>query len=256
MATRISQRDLEAISAYLDGQLSGKEQARLDARLQADADLRIALDRMRRTRSMLRSMPRLRAPRNYVLTPQMVRRKAPPPAYPVLRLASVLATFLFVLVLAGDLLTTSTPGPAAVLQAPPTQEVALMEAAPEEPAERAAAPAGADASEESARAIEPAPPSGTPEMEVFQAAPAAEAQPEVEAPAAALAGTPVPETEQFTPPPTVQAEADTAAAAEQSAPARTLPFADATFLTLEIVLLLVALATGLAAFYLRRSVGS
>ena len=65
MTTPISDRDWEAISAYLDGELNPKERARLDARLQANADLRAALEDLRRTRTVLRSQPRLHAPRNF-----------------------------------------------------------------------------------------------------------------------------------------------------------------------------------------------
>jgi hypothetical protein len=251
MATRISQRDLEAISAYLDGQLSGKEQARLDARLQADTDLRLALEGMRRTRSMLRSMPRLRAPRNYVLTPQMLRRKSSPPAYPVLRLASALATFLFVLVLAGDLLSITAPQPAAVLLAEPTQEAVMQESAGETAEqERAAAPAGAEAPQEALKTL----PSGTPEIGLMEAPPAAESEAQLAEP------TPVPEAELFAAAPADQSEGDTAAADQPVAePRETAPrpgfFNDTTFLILEIALALLALATGLAALYLRRGVG-
>jgi anti-sigma factor RsiW len=62
---------LEALSAYLDGQLTPKERSRLEKKLQASADLRAAMEEMRRTRAVLRSQPRLRAPRNFTLTPEM-----------------------------------------------------------------------------------------------------------------------------------------------------------------------------------------
>jgi anti-sigma factor RsiW len=103
---RISERDLETISAYLDGQLPQRERTRLETRLQTDPGLREAYEQMHRTRAVLRSLPAVRAPRNFTLTPQMVKvRKSPPAAYPVLRLASVLATLMFVLVMVGDLMT-------------------------------------------------------------------------------------------------------------------------------------------------------
>lgn len=109
MTTKISPRDWEAISAYLDGQLNQKERNRLEERFRVNTELRTALQEMRRTRAMLRSQPRLRAPRNFTLTPEMIGQRAAvgrPAArlYPGLRLASALASFLFVLVLLGDLL--------------------------------------------------------------------------------------------------------------------------------------------------------
>ena len=102
----LSDRDLETLSAYLDGEISRKDRERLEARLQADEDLRDSLEQLRRTREVMRSSPSMRAPRNYYLTPEMVGRLEPARrAYPVLRLAAALASFLFVLLLIGDLFT-------------------------------------------------------------------------------------------------------------------------------------------------------
>ncbi|HEX6304059.1 MAG TPA: hypothetical protein VFZ76_07705 [Anaerolineales bacterium] len=103
MTNRISKRDWERLSAYLDGQLSDREQSRMKSRLQAEPQLQSALEEMRRTQLILRSLPKLRAPRNYTLTPQMVPvREARRHAYPILGFASALATLLLVLVLIGD----------------------------------------------------------------------------------------------------------------------------------------------------------
>ena len=112
-------RDWEAISAYLDGALNPKDRAQLEARLQKDAGLRTALRELGRTRTVLRSQPRLRAPRNFTLTPQMAGvqagRRSQPFAFPVLRLASVLATIFFVVALVGDLVARSAE-PAVIAQ--------------------------------------------------------------------------------------------------------------------------------------------
>jgi anti-sigma factor RsiW len=107
MTTRISNRDWEALSAYLDGQLNPKQRARLDTRLQDSAELRTALDQLRKTRTLLRSQPRLRAPRNFTLTPEMAGlhtgRRALPSFYPALRLAFTLATVLVMVLFVGEL---------------------------------------------------------------------------------------------------------------------------------------------------------
>lgn len=88
-------RGVEQLSAYLDGQLSKAEVARLEARLESDLDLRALLEDLRRTRAVLRRLPSRRAPRNFSLTPEMVGGRPPlPRAYPVMRLATVLATLL------------------------------------------------------------------------------------------------------------------------------------------------------------------
>jgi hypothetical protein len=117
----IPPRDWEALSAYLDGELDPKQRLKLGIRLKEDADLRTALQELRRTRTVLRSQPRLRAPRNFTLTPQMagVRAKVRPApvGFGALRLASVLATIFFVIVVAGDLLARSAK-PSIVAQSP------------------------------------------------------------------------------------------------------------------------------------------
>lgn len=131
MTKNISMREWEALSAYLDEQLSAKERARLETRLNQAPELRSALEDLRRTRAVLRSQPRVRAPRNFTLTPDMVGLKSRPvrraPAYPFFRFASALAGVLFLMVLVGDLTGVparlgigGTTQPAQVAMAPST----------------------------------------------------------------------------------------------------------------------------------------
>ncbi|OGO27657.1 MAG: hypothetical protein A2W33_06340 [Chloroflexi bacterium RBG_16_52_11] len=109
MTTSITRREVEALSAYLDGQLSEKERIRLERDLQLRADLRALLEDLQRTRGLLRSQPMLRAPRNFTLTPQMAGVKTFKPArrrlVPAISLVSVMAAALFMLVLVGDLVS-------------------------------------------------------------------------------------------------------------------------------------------------------
>jgi hypothetical protein len=131
MTKNISMREWEALSAYLDGQLPAKERTRLETRLNQAPELRSALEELRRTRSVLRSQPKVRAPRNFTLTPDMVGLKARPerraPAYPFFRLASALAAFLFLLVLVGDL--TGLPARLGFGGAPQSAQVAMAPSA-------------------------------------------------------------------------------------------------------------------------------
>lgn len=88
-------RDVEQISAYLDGQLSEAEKRRLSARLQTDPELAAVAEALRQSRALLRQTPQRRAPRNFTLTPKMAGVKPPAPrAVPFMRLASVFAAFL------------------------------------------------------------------------------------------------------------------------------------------------------------------
>lgn len=139
MKTNISSRDWELLSEYLDRHLSPAKQAKLEARLSRDAELRSALADLQRTRLVLRSAPRLKAPRSFTLKPHMVPQRQPRRIYPVFQFASALASILLVLVLVGDLLDVSlfvqSPQPASVpapeMQVLVEQEAAVM-AVPEE----------------------------------------------------------------------------------------------------------------------------
>ena len=141
-------RNLEAISAYLDGELTGSDRARIEKLLQEDDSLQNWYEDLRRTRSLLRSAPTLRAPRNYYLTPDMVgQAERFNRAFPIFRFVSVFAALLLVLLFLGDLFVIPRPimAPArSVLVAESVEmeeEAAVMEAdvfasqAPQAPAE-------------------------------------------------------------------------------------------------------------------------
>lgn len=72
-----SERDLELLSAYLDGELSNSDRHVLEQRLAADGDLRRTLDELRATVRLVGSLPRLRAPRSFALDPVQFQRRAP-----------------------------------------------------------------------------------------------------------------------------------------------------------------------------------
>jgi hypothetical protein len=88
--------DIEQLSAYLDGQLSPSDSARLESRLQSDPELASAYNDLRSTRGILRKLPSRRAPRNFTLTRKMVGLKPPlPRTYFSFRFATAFATILF-----------------------------------------------------------------------------------------------------------------------------------------------------------------
>ena len=132
MNKELTPRDIEQISAYLDGELNLKDKARLEARLRVETDLRHGLHELGETRSMLRSLPRKRAPRNFTLTPAMVgaRRKSGLDFFrltPALSLSSVLATLLLALVLLGDYMTGGLRPTLQVAEAPALESLALTD---------------------------------------------------------------------------------------------------------------------------------
>jgi len=73
----MKRRDVELVSAYLDGLLGPSELARMESRLQAEGDLRRVLEDLRAARDLLRKLPTRRAPRSLALTRSMVGGKPP-----------------------------------------------------------------------------------------------------------------------------------------------------------------------------------
>ena len=91
----MNRRDIELLSAYLDGQLKPSDSARLESRLKSDPELVAVMDDLRAARNLLRRLPQRRAPRNFTLTRKMVGQNPPlPRAYPFFRFATTLATLL------------------------------------------------------------------------------------------------------------------------------------------------------------------
>ena len=116
MKTRISPRDWEQLSEYLDRQIKPSERSRLEARLQVDPGLRTALEELRRTRAVLRSTPQPRAPRKFTLTPEMVGARPARRLAPALGFVSALASIALIFVLIGDIFGRTAP--AAPVAAP------------------------------------------------------------------------------------------------------------------------------------------
>lgn len=91
-------RDIELLSAYLDGQLSPSESSRLETRLKLEPELVSVMDDLRTARGYLRQLPQRRAPRNFTLTRKMVGQNPPlPRTYSVFRFTTAIATLLFFL---------------------------------------------------------------------------------------------------------------------------------------------------------------
>jgi hypothetical protein len=122
MKNEFSNRDLELLSAYLDQELNPKEKARVEAHLQTSPQLRRILGELHQNRAALRSLPRLRAPRNFTLTPEIAGIKPKKRTYPVFGLVSALSSLVLILVLAGDFLIN----PAMTTLQPPAEQPASL----------------------------------------------------------------------------------------------------------------------------------
>jgi len=145
MTTQITPRDWETLSAYLDDQLSASERRALEVRLARLPELSQSLEELRSTRIILRSLPKLRAPRNFTLTPSMAGRRSngvperrtsqrtdtrvSAGAYPLFRLASMLATLFFIVISVGGLtLRLSRPAQTIVLRADQSENAQALPA--------------------------------------------------------------------------------------------------------------------------------
>ncbi len=107
-----AERRDELLSAYLDGELGERERERVEARLSEDADLREELQALSYVATVVRELPRVSAPRNFILSESMVSRQATAPApkprrawaAPLLTAATAVSSLLFAVVLAGQLI--------------------------------------------------------------------------------------------------------------------------------------------------------
>ncbi len=93
---QITDRDWAQLSAYLDGELSGRELRQVRKKIQTDPLLQAALEQLKITKQILQTAPRVPAPRNFTLTPEMIGVKSRTPSFSRFRLAAALMSFLFI----------------------------------------------------------------------------------------------------------------------------------------------------------------
>lgn len=274
MAKKITNRDLETLSAYLDDQLVPRERTQLERRLRKDPELQNEIEKLQRTRQLIRNLPKVRAPHNFTLTPEMAGIRKSTRSYPLFRFASALATILLALVLISDYFGgqqfTQAPQPEKALMSTPAPSLAAaQEIAPESPMGGGAGEEPTSEDTQNVMSLEAPSPTGTPVSpgEVNRmVVPGTTGQ----APAAALAQKPASESAQEA---TGEALSDTAKEEPTLIPPtetvekpvlsptvmpKTVPtnlFREFTYRELEVVLALIALITGIAALITRRETG-
>lgn len=121
-----SPEEIELLSAYLDDMLNEAERTALEARLADDVGLRRELDALRATVGLIHALPMLKAPRNFTLTPQMVKSRTEsgriirfPPTLAMSAAASFVAILLGLVLVIGRI----SPAPQAI---PVNQSIAAM----------------------------------------------------------------------------------------------------------------------------------
>jgi len=137
------ERQDELLSAYLDGELSAGERARLEAQLANDPALQAELDALRQTVALVHDLPQIPSPRNFILPQTIPSRPRPAPqarprrawAAPLLTAATAVASLLFVAVLSLDLLLPGMGGNLAFAPEPQMAAEAPREMPVEQEAE-------------------------------------------------------------------------------------------------------------------------
>jgi anti-sigma factor RsiW len=105
----------ESLSAYIDGELTGRERARMEQHLKECQACAEDLRTLRQTVALLKELPVIRAPCSFAVRPTVVRpRPAPAPSawgYGLLKGATAIAALLLVLLIGGDLALQVFGGP-------------------------------------------------------------------------------------------------------------------------------------------------
>lgn len=123
------EKQQEAVSAYLDNELAPADRDRFEQQLALNSSLQDELAEMQLWQQQMRDLPVRRVPRNFTLDPALYGRSQRQPlagAYPMLRSATAVTAFLFVIALAANLYLGSISGDTASQPA----SVAMQEMAP------------------------------------------------------------------------------------------------------------------------------
>jgi hypothetical protein len=134
--TRLTDRDFEDICAYLDGELPENQRRQFAQRLQQEPQLKAAYEALSRTKVILRTQSKLRAPRNYTLTAEQAAKAKSFWSYrlslrPLFQTASALASAVLALAFLFNLIAFQMGVARPMMVAEPAQpEAVLQEAAP------------------------------------------------------------------------------------------------------------------------------
>lgn len=121
MNERQRAKQLEQLSAYLDGQLSETEKRQVESRLSSEPGLREEYEGLRKTKLLFSRIPQVRAPRSFALTPEMVKvRQKKQPFTTTLRWATSVAAILLVVMFGAEFLLGN---PFAARSAMPAEEM-------------------------------------------------------------------------------------------------------------------------------------
>jgi len=98
-------REQELLSAYLDGALTGADRRRFETELEGNKELARQLAELQLIKGTLQTMPRLKSPRSFALTPAMagIAPRRTSSLYPALRAITAVAAIAFLALFAADI---------------------------------------------------------------------------------------------------------------------------------------------------------
>lgn len=141
MATPLTDRELEQLNAYIDGELSPEDTLRLEQRLLDDEALQAELESLQATANLLGLLEPVRVPRNFTLDPEIYGKPqasdrgfwgwlARPALTAAGAIAAIVLVFGFVFVLGrdgGDLGSSVADQPQAEMEEEPAEEEEMAE---------------------------------------------------------------------------------------------------------------------------------
>ena len=105
MTEQLSQKDYELINSYLDQELERKDVVKFAQRMADDPLVRTEVEELMKVKSMIRELPTVTPPRNYILTRAMAEEARPKPwwerLFPVFRTAAAFCALALVFTFVG-----------------------------------------------------------------------------------------------------------------------------------------------------------
>lgn len=103
-----SKKDIARLSAYVDGELSAREREQVELLLEKEPGFRQYLRELQMTRTLVSSLPEVKPPHSFTLTPEMAGVRERRRAYPALQLATAFAAIAFLITVGFDALLSGS----------------------------------------------------------------------------------------------------------------------------------------------------
>ena len=116
MTEKLTQKDYELINSYLDQELDRKDVVKFAERMAEDPAISAEVSDLMKVKAMIRELPTVTPPRNYILTRAMAEEARPKPfwqrLFPVFRTAAAFCALALVLTFVFPFISAETRGSA------------------------------------------------------------------------------------------------------------------------------------------------